>query len=159
MFDEIIKGVLVDERRFFYPDSLVTRAEAAIIVIRINGISEENLVNENEYLIDIKDKWYEKAIRNAYLAGLVKGDNNRRFNGENNVTQEEIITLSVRIFMSDDEVKTQYGNIWPNNYIEAAKELGIVGEDEQVDNSYATREYAVLKYVIPYRLSLYQVRD
>lgn len=154
-FGDLIKGVITENRILFKPESNITRAEAVVLLARLKGISESILIADQNVLSDVKGTWYEKTAHNAYTSGLIRGDSNSKFNGESLLTQEQLITMLVRLYMREDEVIKEFGSNWPSNYIEAGKKVGVISENEIFSNLQATREYTILKYIIPFRSNVF----
>ena len=77
----------------FEPDSPITRAEYATIIVKGLGLKEYAA----DYFGDVKPgEWYYGYIGAAYKYGIVNGISPTTFNPEGNVTREEAATMTAR---------------------------------------------------------------
>ncbi len=78
-------------------NATVTRAEAVAMVMRFIGLEfmpeAHAITNFNDVY---KTDWYYPTIMSAYMCGIVKGDSEKTFSPERNVTREEITVMVAR---------------------------------------------------------------
>ncbi len=75
----------------------VTRAEAVAMVMRFLGLNKVAMQGTVRIFDDVTgDKWYYREVLSAYNYGLVKGDSEKTFSPERNVTREEITVMVAR---------------------------------------------------------------
>ena len=115
----------------FSPDSPMTRAQAATILVRMLSLNPE--LNSSYSFDDCKGSWAEKYIDTARKYNIVSGIGDNQFAPEQTVTREEITVMlnnilgytsssSVTAF-SDVSMQT---NSWSFDSINALSEKGIV---------------------------------
>ena len=78
-------------------DANVSRAEAVAMVMRFIGLEympEAHAITNFEDVY--KTEWYYPTIMGAYMCGIVKGDSEKTFSPERNVTREEITVMIAR---------------------------------------------------------------
>jgi hypothetical protein len=73
----------------FRPDASITRAELAVILLRIRGIHPIPLAG----FADTLSNWAEQSIGTAKALGYVSGDADGRFNGESAIAREDAAKL------------------------------------------------------------------
>lgn len=75
----------------------VTRAEAVAMVMRFIGLNKIAMQGTVRVFDDVTaDKWYYREVLSAYNYGLVKGDSERVFSPQRDVTREEITVMIAR---------------------------------------------------------------
>ena len=75
----------------------VTRAEAVAMILRFLGLNQVAMQGTVRIFDDVtSDKWYYREVLSAYNYGLVKGDSEKTFSPERDVTREEITVMVVR---------------------------------------------------------------
>ena len=75
----------------------VTRAEAVAMVMRFLGLNKVAMQGAVRVFDDVtSDKWYYREVLSAYHYGLVKGDSEKTFSPERDVTREEITVMIAR---------------------------------------------------------------
>ena len=75
----------------------VTRAEAVAMVLRFLGLNKIPMQGTVRTFDDVtSDKWYYREVLSAYCYGLVKGDSEKTFSPERDVTREEITVMVAR---------------------------------------------------------------
>ena len=90
----VIRGNDKGEARIY---DNVTRAEAVAMVMRFLGLNKVAMQGTVRVFDDVtSDKWYYREILSAYHYGLVKGDSEKTFSPERNVTREEITVMIAR---------------------------------------------------------------
>lgn len=133
-------GIMMGTDKGFEPTKTLTRAEAATIIVRLSGVSEDSL---NSYLDYVRfsdcplNYWGTKYINAAADLGLVKGTGNGKFSPNATVTIAEFSTMAIRA-LGAGEIADARGT-WPNNYIELAKEEGILYETDTNCTGVSTR--------------------
>lgn len=90
----VIKG---DENGRALPFDNITRAEACAMIMRFLGLNKIAMQGTVRIFDDVtSDKWYYREVLSAYNYGLVKGDSEKTFSPERNVTREEITVMAAR---------------------------------------------------------------
>lgn len=127
----IVNGV---DGNTFAPDSRVSRAELAAMLMRLVQIEESDTPCG---LTDVTpDNWYYKIINTAVVNGLIDGYEDNTFRGGNAVTKNEFTAIVARILMNIcgkpiPETALTYGDTpvaWAVDYIKVAKANGILLE-------------------------------
>lgn len=127
----IVNGVDGDT---FAPDSRVSRAELATMLMRLVQVEESDTPCG---LTDVTpDNWYYKIINIAVVNGLIDGYEDNTFRGGNAVTKNEFTAIVARILMNlcgepIPETTLSYGDTladWAVDYIKVAKANGILLE-------------------------------
>jgi len=78
-------------------DDNVTRAEAVAMILRFLGLNQVAMQGTVRVFDDVtSDQWYYREVLSAYHYGLVKGDSEKTFSPERNVTREEITVMVAR---------------------------------------------------------------
>ncbi|MBS3977925.1 MAG: S-layer homology domain-containing protein [Syntrophomonadaceae bacterium] len=77
----------------FDPDKSVTRAEFAAMIVRSLGLTAKG---DGRYFNDVGGRWYERVVKAAAEAGLVRGYADGGFGPNNPITREEIGVLIAR---------------------------------------------------------------
>ncbi len=78
-------------------DDTVTRAEAVALVMRFIGLEFVPEAHAITNFDDVyKTEWYYPTIMSAYMFGIVKGDSERTFSPNRDVTREEITVMVAR---------------------------------------------------------------
>ncbi len=127
------KGVVdgVDSEHFM-PDSRVSRAEIATMLMRMAGIAESDVPCG---LTDVReDDWYCKIVNAAVNEGLIDGYEDGTFRGTNAVTRNEFIAVMARILQKKKgttvpELALNYSDPiteWAADYIRIAKSENII---------------------------------
>lgn len=87
---EIINGKNQDS---FEPDSDMTRAEFATIIVRALGISSD--IRTSFYDVSEKD-WFYEYINTAYAFGIINGISETEFNPDGKITRQEAAVMITR---------------------------------------------------------------
>ena len=91
--DGIIEG---KENNIFDAEGMITRAEAATMLVKWKGINPDEYSITCEAFIDVSsDKWYAKFVNAAYENDLVAGKGDGIFDPEGYMTRAEAATLVV----------------------------------------------------------------
>lgn len=110
------------------PDDCMTRAEAAVIMVKLRGDTGKRYEN---VFPDVKSgTWYENYIAQAYARGLVSGYNDGLFAPEIFVTREQFASMVIRLTGAEPEAGTVFEDVeedrWSAGYITAAVKSGII---------------------------------
>ncbi len=126
---EIVNGV---DGENYMPDSRVSRAEIATMLMRLDGIEPSATPCG---LTDVKeDDWYCKIINASVNEGLITGFEDGTFRGTNAVTRNEFIAVMARILQREKGITvpnlaltyTDKLADWAMDYIRIAKSEGII---------------------------------
>lgn len=79
----------------FSPDKPLTRAEAAVILVRALGLEENQA--KKVFFNDTQQHWAEKEIQIAAQKGIVLGIGDNKFAPDNNLTRQEMAVMLDRI--------------------------------------------------------------
>lgn len=118
----------------FSPDTKISRAEMATILMRIAGVEEEK---EASGLTDVTEaNWYFGAVNAAVKAGLITGYDDMTFRGGNAITRDEFVTILSKIALKEKgetvpEAELNYSDElsgWAYDYIKTAKHYGLILE-------------------------------
>ncbi|MGI5824621.1 MAG: S-layer homology domain-containing protein [Bacillota bacterium] len=120
----------------FQPQGSVTRAEFAKIAVN-SYIEFTGSAAFTQMYFDFPDvvegAWYDTWIQNACNGGMLKGYEDGTFRPNAVITGNEAVTVLVRMMGYSDE---DLEGSWPKNYLDKAKELGILA-NANVDYSKA----------------------
>jgi hypothetical protein len=137
---DIITG---DVDGLFYPDSNLTRAQFCTIVVKamrapvatVNGTPSQDVKKSG--FPDLKGYgWAEGYISYAVDKGVVTGYPDGSFKPGNNVTMNELITMTLRAAGFND---ASLGGVWPENYIAKAGDIGALAGLTAPLPEYATK--------------------
>lgn len=113
-------------------DNEITRAEVAALLVRTLGYSYKDVLGEGKYFSDVKaDYWAMDVIQKAYKLKLIVGDPGGTFRPADKISYGEVLTIMVNALGKNNNL---VGN-WPINYINRAKELGIIPKDTNKNSS------------------------
>ena len=88
----------------FDPESTITRAEFAAIVVRMFG--DEGKISGNTVLSDVPaNKWYYKEVYSAFELGFFKGKGDGKFDPESNITRQEVAVSAANLIKKFDLAK------------------------------------------------------
>jgi hypothetical protein len=111
-----------------WPDSNMTRAEAATIMVNLSG--EELGEYENVFSDVSNELWYAKFIAQATAMGFISGFDDGNFRPEDTVTREQFATMISRLIKLAPLEGTAFEDVepgrWSAGYIKAVYEKGIV---------------------------------
>lgn len=79
--------------------------------------------------------WYTGWINLAYSAGYIQGDGNGLFRPNDNITENEVITVLVRLLNYNDNLT----GTWPVNYVRQAGVLGLLDDVSLTGSAAAKR--------------------
>lgn len=116
-----IELMVGDEKGYFNPDKIVTRAEIATILCNIAG-ETDNLLADGTFFSDVPaSHWANPYIVTAAKLGLVSGYGDGRYGPEDILTYEQVLTMVIRAFGYAD-FALQLG-AYPDGFVQAAAEL------------------------------------
>lgn len=130
----IIDGITDNE---FMPEKDITRAEAAAIILRMTGKSEEKSVPEFKDVSN--DKWYYNIAGTSQKYGLISGFDDGTFKGDEKLSYAEAVSLAARALRSEGTAvepeeysDTDFSNVpeWAKEDIKYAVDHGIITEKE-----------------------------
>lgn len=118
----------------FRPDDAITRAETAVMLLRLSNSSEATEL-DNTFSDVANDAWYKDAINKTASLGYINGYEDGTFRPENKITRAEFAAILTRIKGVDstgelpfDDVNTSH---WGYNSIYSAYSAGyIAGYDD-----------------------------
>lgn len=117
----------------FGPDNLLTRAEIAVVLTRLNELSIEE--PEIQTFEDVaSDSWYYKWVETLFKSGLTAGcsETPKLYCPDNNVTREELSVFMVKsageepYSGSEESFSDVPASIWSHKWIEKAVQLGLM---------------------------------
>ncbi|ADQ45110.1 S-layer domain-containing protein [Caldicellulosiruptor kronotskyensis 2002] len=116
-------GILVYKDNF-KPNQPITRAELAQALVKISN-AEDDAISQKKYTLfsDIKPNtnlcgFVTWAVSKKYLTPMADGN----FHPGEPATFSQVVTALVRVLGYSD---TDIGGVWPQNYIDKAKQLGL----------------------------------
>ncbi len=115
----------------------IIRSEVAALAVRISNIDGAVVEGEGKEFTDVSaDYWAYGVISDAYKMGIIHGYPDDTFKPKNNITYAEVVAIMVNVLGKTGEITGE----WPENYLNKAKELGIIPADSEVDpNKIVTR--------------------
>ena len=122
----------------FKPNGDITRAEFAKIAVCMAGLQEvapgmEGMVGPFK---DVKvGDWYNGWVNIAAAQGYVKGYPDGTFGPNNKVTQQEVVTVLMRLLGYNDNLPGE----WPFDYLAKASKLGLLDDVTLAAAAPATR--------------------
>lgn len=97
----------------FDPNGLLTRAEAATILVNAMGYTIEK--NLDTGFQDISDEWYTDYVATAYANGLVSGKSESRFDPQTGITRAEMVMILYKAAMTKNTEGKIYAVLLDNN--------------------------------------------
>ncbi|MGG1516455.1 S-layer homology domain-containing protein [Paenibacillus oryzisoli] len=132
----------------YAPDSPTTRAEFAVLLVRMLGLQEAT--QDKLPFEDVPENaWYKKELQTAYQSGLIQGVSGDSFAPDSLITREEMAVLMVRAYSyrygalsSPNDLLVGYADgdhaaEWARNGINQAIELGLM--TGQADRQFGPR--------------------
>ena len=129
----------------FKPDDMLTREQFAILMVRASGLEEKaNLLKGSTGFPDIPSTRYSTgyinmAVSQGFLGAMPDG----KFNPEQNITYAQVLTVLLRSLGYKNEDLT---GVWPINYIEKAKSIGLTEDLEYGSNEAIPRWVAAMLF-------------
>ena len=124
----------------FKPNDKVTRADFALMTVRMLGVDEDSLEFTTTAFTDVNDETYNAAaIQYCAEKGLIGGDGDGKFRPNDSITRQEaakIIAEALELTETDDELFTDDNLIheWAEDYVYQCKAAGIFGGDAGTGN-------------------------
>lgn len=119
-----------------YPDGTlglsdnITRCQVATMTIRILGYEDVEVLGQGKDFIDMsKSHWAYDYVQNAYKLSVISGYPGDEFRPDNDIAYAEVVAIMVNALGEQNNME----GTWPNNYLNKAKDLGIIPADSQVD--------------------------
>ncbi|MBO4897908.1 MAG: S-layer homology domain-containing protein [Clostridia bacterium] len=119
-------GLMIgDENGNFNPDKILTRAEAATLVVRFRGLESaaEGAKGATEFTDVAADHWASGYINIATQTGIIVGMGDGTFRPEDQVTYEQIVKMIVAALGYTPLANAQGG--YPTGYLVVASRKGI----------------------------------
>ena len=91
-------GVIVGDGGLFRPDDPMTRAEFAVILMRVMRYKSVS----GDLFDDLEEEWYTPACQALRLAGVMRGDENNLAHPYDPVSREEAVALFARAFNMEE---------------------------------------------------------
>lgn len=111
-------------------DNSIKRAEVAALTVRILGYEGVAVEGDSRDFSDVKaDYWASSVIQNAYKLKLIQGYPDLTFKPLDDISYAEVVAIMVNAIGEQDNLVGD----WPNNYLNRAKEVGIIPEKSNVD--------------------------
>ena len=149
---------LGDEKGNFNPNNVMTRAEAATLLVRV-FLGDNVASSGRSSFKDVSTKhWASPYIEAAVSGGMINGYGDGRFGPGDALTYNQAVTLLIRCIGYED-IAQIYGG-WPYGYIDLAEVLGVTENtiflgDEPVRRS----TVAVLVFNTLFARSQYNIDD
>lgn len=115
-YNEVVKlvstGIMQgDETGFFRPDDSITRAETAVIAVKLyeyvkNNLNIQNVKKSNSAkLNDIyPTDWFYEVVHTAAEYGLITGDSEGTFRPYDSITRAEFAAIIIRVMKNIDDM-------------------------------------------------------
>ncbi len=135
-------GVMIGTENGFEGESNLTRAQAAALMVRIKGISEDSVEGERKRgaikFSDVgTDHWALGYVNVANMYGLVNGVGDGKFDPNAKVKVAELVTMAARVLNAKDMIEAK--GTWPDNYMDYAEKTGLLEEVDSTKYEYAKR--------------------
>lgn len=118
-------------------DQPIIRSEVATIIVRIRGYEGVLAPGPGKEFLDVDmSYWGHDYIQSAYNLSIIEGYDDDTFRPLNNITYAEVVAIMVGALGLKNEVEGE----WPYNFINKAKEVGIIPNNQEIDpNKEVTR--------------------
>ncbi|MBR6500998.1 MAG: S-layer homology domain-containing protein, partial [Firmicutes bacterium] len=115
----------------FKPENQISRAEAASIIVKFVGATDEDLakITTTEFTDMDTHKWAIPAVGYAVEKGILSGYTDGTFKPGNNVTYAEMAVMIVNAMGQKDLVSGK----WDEGYMAVAKDKGYLDNTVKVD--------------------------
>lgn len=133
------------EDNTYKPEKVVTRAEMAKFLVVTMGENVEVVSNASEFIDVPSWHWAIKYINIAQQKQLIKGDGDGNFRPDDTVNYGEALTMVVRMLGYDVDIEGE--GVWPNNYIDRAKELKLTDNVENFINEQGANRGSVAQII------------
>jgi len=138
----------------FNPNSSMTRAEAATLLVRLFVDVEVATSGARSFTDVPSSHWAFSYIETAFAFGLISGYGDGRFGPSDPLTYNQALALLIRALNYGPMAEAWGG--WPAGYIEAAEELGLSDRTVSTGNNPVPRStVAVLIYNALYNIGLH----
>lgn len=132
-----------DENGNFNPNSTITRAEAATMICRLQGVEDEAKQMSTTAFTDLsKSHWANGYVAKAAAMGIINGHGNGKFEPESPVTCEQMLKMLVCAWGWGEQAEERGG--YPDGYVAVAKESGYTKNTSQGATENATRSTVAL---------------
>lgn len=124
-------------------DTSIKRSEVAALTVRMLGYELEDVLGDDPSFIDVSpDYWGYNVINKAYKLKVIQGYPDKSFKPLGQITYAEVVAIMVNTLKEQEDIE----GVWPDNYIEKGRSIGIIPKDSQVlPNKIVTRgEMAVI---------------
>ena len=130
-------GLMVgDNNGYFNPGNPVTRAEMAIVICRMLGVTVSNSASFK--FVDVPEShWANRYIGMAADLGIVSGYGNGRFGPSDYVTYGQAVTMVVRALGESDKAASRGG--FPDGFLSIASDLGLLSGIQSAKNANFSR--------------------
>jgi hypothetical protein len=113
-------------------ENSITRAEVATIMVRVKGYENRDINKDGKSFKDVATSyWAYKNIQNAYKLDMIQGYTDSSFKPLNNITYAEVVAIMVNSL----GYKSSLTGEWPNNYLNKAKEIGVIPSTSKVSST------------------------
>ena len=133
------------EDNTYKPEKVVTRAEMAKFLVTAMKADVEEISSSSEFLDVPNWHWAVKYVNAAQKNELIKGDGDGNFRPDDTVNYGEALTMVVRMLGYDIDVEGT--GVWPNNYIDRAKELGLIENVESFTNTQGANRGSIAQII------------
>lgn len=124
-------------------DRYIIRSEVTALLVRALGYNDKDVPGEGKKFSDVyADYWAYPDIQKAYNLKLIVGDTGGTFRPLHNISYAEVVTILVNALGQNKNLEGD----WPTNYINKAKEIGIISpeDDYNVHRKVTRGEVSVL---------------
>lgn len=112
-----------DEEGNLHEEEYITRAEFAVVVCKILGLSPEGVSDEFDFE-DVDDKhWAKGYIKTARKAGIISGRGGNKYDPDAKISYEEAMKILVAAMGYTPKAEQKGG--YPYGYNKVARELGV----------------------------------
>ena len=112
-----------DEEGNLHEEEYITRAEFAVVVCKILGLSPEGASDEFDFE-DVDDKhWAKGYIKTARKAGIISGRGGNKYDPDAKISYEEAMKILVAAMGYTPKAEQKGG--YPYGYNKVAQELGV----------------------------------
>jgi len=121
----------------------ITISILILLLLQVNAVVAEGSMADFD---DVKaSNWFYNDVKEARKIGLVGGVGNNRYAPNEVISYAQYLTVTVRIVDPSIENESATGK-WYDKYIQRARELGIVDENEVIDPTKAIPREEMMKY-------------
>jgi len=134
----------IDESGNFNPEDVITRAEFAVLMVKMMG--EESVLSDTSNYFDVPtERWDSGWIEAAVRLGIINDYGNNMFGPSDVVTYEQAIKALVHVSGHKDKAEEAGG--YPDGYLAVGQSFGITtGTDILTGNSLTRSVLAILMY-------------